>query len=141
MRFKRIALLFILIANTLLLAHSFIPHHHHNGQVCTGTSQAHNEKSGSTDSDSYPDDDDDDTRCILGQTVVIPPNISRAVEIQQLKINNLENFNLNQSVILFSSDDFPDFCTLFDYHHYSEISFLYSFQVNNSRGLRAPPLS
>ena len=31
---KHISILFLFVANALLLAHSFVPHHHHHEQLC-----------------------------------------------------------------------------------------------------------
>jgi hypothetical protein len=115
-----------------------VPHHHHNGLAYFISSNIPNEESGNNKSNDQPNDKDDDTNCILRQTVIIPSNTG-VVPGPLLKIKNPEN--LNRLVTLSSSDWIPDFCTLFDYQYYNNISSLYSFQLNNSRGLRAPPLS
>lgn len=138
MRFKRIALFFILIANTTLLAHSLIPHHHHNGlavSVATTISSHHSDKS----FNDHSHDKDDDSDCILRKEILIPGRSFRSLLNQSdsdPKLNLFHDFNI--SIPILNPPGY--FLTCLSYGvHYDRSHYL--FCLNSSQGLRAPPIS
>ena len=82
MRFKRIALFFILLANTLVLAHSVIPHHHHNGLVINSVTPCC-DGDDSHKFDHHSHNTNDDGICALKQEIIIPGRGNRSGADQQ----------------------------------------------------------
>ena len=138
MRFKRIALFFILLANTLVLAHSILPHHHHKGLVVsvdTTKSSHHGDKS----FNDHSHDSDDDADCALRKEILTPGRSFISARNQQDKDpeQNLFQDIHNSNPILTT----PVYClSSFSSWIHDDIS-QYLFLLNNSQGLRAPPLS
>lgn len=135
MGFKRIALFFVLLANTLVLAHSVIPHHHHKGLVVSiaTTKSDHNCEKSFSD---HSHDNNDDTDCSLRNEILIPGRSFRTSADQ-----NGEDSELNFIKDTNSSISFSEIHSYFSpsWSH-SDLS-LYLTQLNRSQGLRAPPLS
>lgn len=139
MRFKRIAFSFIVFANTLLLAHSIVPHHHHNGLVKNLNIQNRNENN-TLNFDDHAHDDTDDNHCALNREILIPGKSIRTGADQQYE--NLEEpcFQDNNSAIQISTGPITNLCSSsLNNTHYGLSQYL--FLLNNSLGLRAPPLS
>lgn len=139
MRFKRIALFFILLANTLVLAHSIIPHHHHNGLVVdiATTKTSHNNDKNFND---HSHNNDDDTDCALRQEILVPGRIIRSGADQQNENTEVQFFQYINNAILISTDPSHNSCCSSLNHVQYDLS-QYLFLLNNSQGLRAPPLS
>jgi hypothetical protein len=132
---KTTAIIFILLANIILLAHAVLPHHHHDQQVCLSLS--HNHRS----NNDYPADCTHEngsgspvSNCILKQLVIVPANQAR-IEPVVLYLENftycfiLQTGNLFelQSAELVRKNPYPKDVPIFQ-------SFL-----DYSQGLRAPP--
>jgi len=138
MRFKRIALFFIFLANTLVLAHSIIPHHHHKGLVVglSTTNSSHNSHKSFND---HSHDNDDDADCALREEILVQGRSFRFATNQQ---------NEDTEQILFPAfhNSLPILTTPVYYlpcfssgDHY--VISQYLFLLNKSQGLRAPPLT
>lgn len=135
---KTTAIIFILLANIVLLAHAVFPHHHHNQQVCLSNSHCQHSDN---DSSTHPADcthehgsENPVTTCTLKQLVIIPANQGKIEPV----ILYLENFtdcfilqpeysNALQSTELLRINPYPKDVPLFQ-------TFL-----DDSQGLRAPP--
>jgi len=137
------ALVFILLANIILLVHAVIPHHHHQEQVCIEST--HCEDDGSehhhknTDPDHEHDGENNADDCILKQIVVFPTNKGK-LEFEFIsEINN--DFPFNDFHFAFVNTkpraDTPIF--LKDISHQFFISFHRNI-LTTSIGLRAPPI-
>ena len=138
MRFKRIAIFFILFANILVLAHSIIPHHHHKGLVVNiaTTNSTHNNDKNFND---HSHDNDDDADCALRNEILIPGRSFRYATDQNNEDPEL-NFlqDTNNAITVSINPIFYSFCS-FSQIHYDLSQYL--FLLNNSRGLRGPPVS
>lgn len=138
MRFKRIALFFVLFANIILLAHTIIPHHHHNGLVVSvaATVSTHNSDKNFND---HSRDKDDDADCTLRKEIIIPGRSFRSAINQQ---NNDPEENLfhvfQNSIPILPAPVYYLPCFSSSGHY---VIPQYLFLLNNSQGLRAPPLS
>ncbi len=138
MRFKRIALFFILLANTILLAHTIIPHHHHNGLVASvaSTKSSHNSDKSFND---HSHDSDDDADCALRKEILIPGRSFRS-------FINPQDYDPEQKLFQDIHNSIPIITTplyylsFFSSRIHDDVS-QYLFLLNNSQGLRAPPLS
>ncbi|MBA4321596.1 MAG: hypothetical protein C0408_02140 [Odoribacter sp.] len=139
MRFRRIAVFFLLFANILMLAHSIIPHHHHSGLVISSNAPCCN-NSGNHKINDHSHDNGDDTYCALKQEILIPGRSIRSGADQQNE-NPEEPFFQDINIIILISRDpvYNSCCSSLDHHQYGLSHYL--FLLNNSRGLRAPPLS
>lgn len=73
---KRIAILFVLFATILLLAHAFVPHHHHKDHICLSphhcSADGHAHESEIPINDHQHDGQNDSEFCVLKQAVFIP---------------------------------------------------------------------
>lgn len=139
---KKVALVFILLANIILLAHAAIPHHHHDLQVCIDHKLCEDHRTPHTHSplehDHQHNGNDSSDCCILKQLVLLPSNQDK----QECKCSFLTDGH--------SSDDGFQ-AVLFDNEFLSFRSIValntdvplrtppYIVFVNNSLGLRAPP--
>lgn len=139
MRFKRIALFFILFANTLLLAHSFIPHYHHKGLVVSLNTPLSKDYNNQRINDHSHDNVDDDN-CVLKQEILIPVRSIRSGTDQQHE-NPVEQFfqYINNAIPISGDPICTSGCYSLNQAHYDLAQYL--FLLNNSQGLRAPPLS
>ncbi len=137
------AIVFVLLANLLYLAHAVVPHHHHNKLVCLGESQGliHSNSSGHShdnDSDNHDGKDNSD-ECILKELTALPSNEWK----QELKFS-ANDYNPDDKIAFFNSslfigeDAFIPLILQFIPVHYINSSF--SFYVSSSLGLRAPPI-
>jgi len=78
---KSAGLLFVLIANILLVAHGIIPHQHYGGfaLIPADHCEDHYDPAGihTEDTDHKHQDHDHDQSCLLGQAYLVPVNESR----------------------------------------------------------------
>lgn len=135
---KRTAILFILLANIVLLAHAVLPHHHHKQQVCIEGSHCEEEEdiSQTTAHGHQHDNHTNSATCVLKQAVIIPSTEGKFFKC-------CDNYSDNHSYnyyILFNPGNI-------DLQPISEVvafipvlpSFLTS-SVTITPGLRAPPM-
>lgn len=140
--FSRVqTLIYLLLANIILLANITIPHHHHENEICIVDS--HCQKDSETHehkSDGHKHDHDSSTTdcCILNQIYIVPYNQVINTLNNQVKLNHLSQFDgfntisadyrlsfrlptklLNRKLLLLNS---------------------YSCIVSTSNSLRAPPV-
>jgi len=138
MRFKRIALFFILFANTLLLAHSVVPHHHHKGLVVSLDTPLSNDYNNQK-INAHSHDNGDDADCVLKQEILIPGRSFRSAIDQQNEDSVLNLIqDINNSIPFLANPIYYSTCSSFRVHY--DLA-QYLFLLNNSQGLRAPPLS
>lgn len=139
MRFKRIAIFFIFCANTLLFAHSVIPHHHHNGLVINTNTICCDEPNSHKFND-HSHDNNDDGNCALKQEILIPGRSLRSSADPQNENHERQFTHDVNNVILVSTDPCTTSCSASANNRHYDFS-RYLFLLNNSQGLRAPPLS
>jgi len=137
------AIVFIILANILILAHAVVPHHHHNKQVCLINSHCINESftdehGANKDSHSHDGGNNSDD-CVLKEPIVVLSNQWKT----DFKFNNntsdrsgLDDFHYN---LLNSSTEFLiSVLSSFIYERYTDSS--YPSLISVSLGLRAPPV-
>lgn len=85
---KKTALLFVLLANIVILVHAVAPHHHHHNQVCIENVHCQNDctapKHTTSEHNQLPTGSEVTDNCALKQAVVIPSNSFK----QALKCNH-----------------------------------------------------
>lgn len=138
---KLLAIFFILLANTILLAHSVLPHHHHEGYPCIEFLDCENQVC--NDQDNHHSDDhshaDFCEYCVLNNFTFSSYNF-----VTQ-EVKNLETVKY-----------FPDFSDLYavianqvlqkinlsflSQRHISTKQSSFYYFINSSLGLRAPPV-
>lgn len=142
---KRIpAIVFIILANVVLLAHAVIPHHHHEEEVCIvashceSDSQAHDHDDAKHNHEHDGEDNVDD--CVLQQILISPPNKIKH-EIKSLNID-ADRFQADHSQAISVENKFVLAC-------FSSILkakpplliFSYLNFASTVLGLRAPPIA
>ena len=122
-----------------MLAHSIMPHHHHNGLVNNLSTQTRNE-SNTPNFNNHSHDSGDDTYCALKQEILIPGRSIRSGADQQNE-NTEEQFfqDINNAILISTDPIYNSCCSSLNHVHYDLSQYL--FLLNNSQGLRAPPLS
>lgn len=131
---KHISIVFLFIANLLLLVHSVVPHHHHREQLCIEQDHCNDcdheyvytnhSKHHSSEGPNY---------CLVRSVYAVPVNKvaqQNVAVIQLLGIMNYANIELpdltaQQSKLIGKIPDKPN---------------LYSYLASSSFGLRAPPV-
>jgi len=135
---KTTAIIFILLANIILMAHAVFPHHHHEQQVCLNFSNCHHTGNNSpTHADDCAHEHDSCspvTNCILKQLVVVPAGQGR-IEPVVLYLENIADCFILQS----GYSDELQFTELFRINPYPQEIPLYQTFLDYSQGLRAPP--
>ncbi|MGE0020795.1 MAG: DUF6769 family protein [Draconibacterium sp.] len=135
---KTTAIIFILLANIILMAHAVFPHHHHDQQVFLNLSHCQHTNN---DSSTHPadcthehDSSSPVTNCILKQLVVVPANQGRIEPVVLYLENIADCFILHSGY----SDELQ--CTeLFRINPYPKDVPLFQTYLDYSQGLRAPP--
>ena len=139
MRFRRVSAFFIVLATTVMVAHSIIPHHHDYGLITESLSQCRN---GCEDCSltGHPEGAGDDLCCALNSDILVPGKSDRAGEDLQDErplpgyLPSLTGALLNPADPLSVSCCLAGTCL-------QENRSQYLFLLSNPRGLRAPPLS
>lgn len=136
------AIVFILLANLILLAHAVVPHHHHKKQVCLTNSHCINELyayDNGTNHDSHSHDGESNSEdCFLKVPIVISSNQWKVdFKLYNTSDNSgLDDFHYN----LFNNSAkllIPVFSSFY-YEQFPDNS--YTIFVSASLGLRAPPV-
>ena len=143
--FKRATVLFfIMLANIILLAHSVVLHHHQKHKIdIVGFSSyeacetdKHPVKGHNHDSDSKDEHD----YCILKQVIVIPSNLLKQ-ECKWLDSTFVSNdLFAYQAIWRDGQSDLLSFLDGSDIPLPPLIHSSHSYLINNSKGLRAPPV-
>lgn len=138
MRFRKISVLFIVMATTVLMAHSFIPHHHHYeladlNPCCQHECPVHKFNNQS-------DESGDVSFCSLNQEILIPGKSVRSGEDLQDE-RSVPCFTpfMNDGVLNLTDPLSISSCASSTY--LPENGSQYLFLLSSPRGLRAPPLS
>lgn len=138
---RNTALLFILLANIILLAHAAIPHHHHKGQVCIESSPCETDCE-SHEHDATKNDHEHNCNtvsCVLIQDVILPSNYINQVSKSFNYPCNQPNFEGSQA-ILFNSGLIRFIPPNLPIKLIPLISSTYSCFVRTGLGSRAPPI-
>jgi hypothetical protein len=140
---KTIAIASIMLASIVLLAHSVVPHHHHNKQVCLVSTHCTNDKStdehGSTKENHSHDGENNAHDCVLKESAVILSDHWKSYlkfENNRYERSGLDDYHHN---LLNSSTEFV-IPFLFSYIHERHPDCSYSSLITASLGLRAPPV-
>ena len=136
------AIIFLSLANILLLAHAVVPHHHHNKQVCFTNSHCNHDdltdEHGTNQGGHGHDGENNHDDCVLKEPVVVFSNQWKP----EFKFNNTtdrsnhDDFNYN---LLISSTEFRS-PVLSSCINKRAASSSYPSLVSASLGLRAPPV-
>lgn len=136
---KIIAFSFVFLANLAILAHAFLPHHHHEQQVCFERTHCADDAevySHNSTERNHQHDATDNTSCVLNQAVIIP--LSQTKSISSCDHRSDTGYDDFFIISNFGYDDFQTYseteASAPEFH-----SFLISF-VTTSLGLRAPPI-
>lgn len=141
---KNIAIFFLFLANSVLLAHVVVPHHHNNyNMVCVAKSFCHHDKNEHEHKSAVPHHDhkgeNSSESCFLKQFVVIPSNqIKQGFNIAPDSKKHLL-FSDYQSIINYARSD-PFNPIIETNTPIPLIIFSYTFFAVTSIGLRAPPV-
>jgi hypothetical protein len=135
---KTTAIVFILLANIVLMAHAVLPHHHHELQVCLNLSHCHHPEQNSpkhpADCNHEHDSGSPVTNCILKQLVIVPAYQGRIEPV----VLYLENFTDCFILQTGYSVEFQ-FTELFRINPYPKDVPLFQTYLDYYQGLRAPP--
>ena len=138
---KITAYIFILLANTVLLAHAVVPHHHHHEQVCidnTCCQENAKDHEHNTPQDNHQHDGDNNSAtCVLKQVVVLPSNLGRQENACYYGYDN-HSYDFISIVFLTGNDEFIPVFRIFD--SVNDLASSYPSFLNTSLGLRAPPI-
>lgn len=137
------ALIFIILANILILAHAVVPHHHHHKQVCLVNSHYINDNipgEQNTNRENHNHDGEKNSdECILKEPVIVSTNQWRG----NFKFSNIL-LDLNEHNEFYNglSNARTEFLFPVFSRHVSIyfINSTYSSLVSSSLGLRAPPV-
>lgn len=136
------AILFIMLASFLLVAHSVVPHHHHNKQICFDKSHCIHDDlkvEQGTNSDSHRHDGENNhENCVLRDPVVLFSNqwktdFNLISETDHWGLDGVHD-NLLKSITEFLIP------VLSSYVYERVTDSLYPSLVSASLGLRAPPV-
>ncbi|MDA3867766.1 MAG: hypothetical protein PF489_13610 [Salinivirgaceae bacterium] len=143
-KIKHIGRLIVFFAGLVILSHAVVPHHHHDGMVCTASSHCANDtKPHDDNTDEHSSDANDHQHdgghnvqsCFLIQFI---PNQNNHAE-RSLKCGNCD---INIPLLIFAT--FPNNQSLFaestDFSCFPVIQTGYSVFVSKCFGLRAPPI-
>jgi hypothetical protein len=136
------AILLILLANIILMAHAFVPHHHHKSEVCIDNPYGHADSDSHKHSDIEKNNNHDGKNekeyCVLKEFVAIP--INRLIkEIKSFDYSDnhvlLDKFH---SILL--DNGLKAFVSLIKAKAYLPLNTSsYIHFLETSLGLRAPP--
>ena len=142
--FKRVTpIVFIVLANILLLAHVVLPHHHHHKQVCLVKSHCINDNISSGHSsgkESHSHDGENNTNdCVLKELIAVPSNGWKQEFKFASSTNNQQDHGAFQYNLLNIGEEAITaiFLQSFSVH---KKKYSYSYYVSTSLGLRAPPI-
>lgn len=142
---KILAISFLLLANTVLLAHSVVPHHHHCHGVCLEDTHCHSEedhhKDNCSDSEEHHHDsnDLDEDFCSLKQLTPTPVSFysfnHHSIGQKSTKTPFLFYTLFTYNILNLEQQDSspPDYTSYLPLH--------YSHHPSQTQSLRAPPLS
>ena len=142
--FSRVpTLIYLLLANIILLANITIPHHHHESEICIvdshcqTDSETHKHK---TDGHDHEHDGDNNSEyCVLHQVYIIPYNqvIQKYKKLEYVNYHSPSNRFQTISIDVGLLVNLP--INIYS-NHLLLISSRYTSTVTTSTGLRAPPV-
>lgn len=142
--FKRVTpIVFIMLANILLLAHAVLPHHHHHKQVCLVQSHCINDNIStghSTGKESHNHDgENNQDDCVLKELIAIPSNDwKQEFKFTASDYHQQDNDAFHYNLLNIGEEAITAiFLQSVSVH---EIKYSYSYYVSTSLGLRAPPI-
>ena len=140
---RTISILFVSLSILMLLMHTVVPHHHHDGYVCFAIIECdeHNhENDEHTKHQGLPDDCEHTLSCFANSEYIDPQN---AGDIKR-KVSSFQNHDIKHLFpILFLASDFLVYdtvITLSDFKYADSLLFYKYAGTNRFHGLRAPPL-
>jgi hypothetical protein len=136
---KRIAILFVLLANIILLAHAVLPHHYHEKLFCIESTHCTEDATIHTQNSTehnHQHDGTDNTTCVLNQVVIILPNQGRI-------LNEFENCTdtCNHNFYITAPFEYPHLQSLpAIVSTVPKLNLFFTTFVSPTLGLRAPPV-
>lgn len=140
---KNIALLFILSANLIFLAHVLVPHHHHNNEVFVVNdeceSQCHSEEHAAAEHNHEQEENGNTDYCSLNKVfVVTQEQINKDLEL--LKTTNIDLLSNICLAVLFADFSITPFLNKNLYRNPPLLQNKYIHFASSCKGLRAPPI-
>ena len=138
---KGSSILFILVANIVLLAHLILPHHHHHEEVCfvNNHCQTDHDRQNHDDANHEHDTNNDFRNCALRQDIILPSNPDRQ-EIKSFDTpDNYSGYQTLQAVLL-NSDLVKQILKNFYRPPAPRLFSSYTRFAIKCCGLRAPPI-
>jgi len=142
--FRKIAILFLFLANSILLLHSAVPHHRHEGMFC----MISNEADCSSECDDHEKDhhkqdhpnecEDGVEDCELSTQLIVPANGNSKLQVVVIDLKHNPIFGINQ--LNFSDKNLsPPFRPDISPHQFIFKLPLCNNYLPESNGLRGPP--
>lgn len=140
---KYTAILFILLANIILLAHAVTPHHYHQGKVCIESSHCHasddTHSHDKTETEHEHDNNSTPEYCALKQVVLVLPNQSKQKhEYPDCTDNHIPQIGYHAVLLNTNLSTFTP-SKLSNLHSCFSLS-SYKYTISSGIGLRAPPI-
>lgn len=142
MRKKIIPIFFILLANIIVLGHTFIPHHHHHREVCIIKSHCQDDSESHKHNHAEPSHQHDGEKntevCVLKLFFVIPTNQAKP-EFKCVKSfsNNDHTFSFHAVYQEYNTANSIQWSNTSAFQQIAISDYL--FDLVNGIGLRAPP--
>jgi hypothetical protein len=134
------SIVFLLLANTILLAHDVIPHHHHDDtEICFEHHQCEDIHSHDSETPS-PLSKEKETCCQLAETLVFTPASSVEINCPCCESNHKKDF-FDSVLFAYISFDGLIFWAQLPFRQNPYKSNNYLFLADHINGLRAPPLA
>jgi hypothetical protein len=137
---KSLGLVLLLAANIILLAHVFIPHHHHKQAVCIESTHCEGDKASHNhaipDRDHQHDGTSEFFNCILNQVITLPINPGK--EISDC-ITYSGNFSFDCFILSGEIAKIPPNACYQSFIDKNILLADHSHYISSHLGLRAPP--
>lgn len=136
---RKAQIFFVSFAVVMLLVHTIIPHHHHKIIACFSSSDDHCEychhDTKKQEHHSGNNETEHGENCTLQQMLTIPRNNVKPITEYENLANHLQDIAIDILTIDYVNIQFVNL-SYFDFSPTSK----YTFLINSSSGLRAPPL-
>jgi len=132
---KWTAILFLFIANSVLLVHSAVPHHFYEGSICEINTTCKTECADhKTHQHHEHQDESNNLDCELDTVVVLPSSVLN----KNIAAVELEIFSNHQISFLEHNDKIGSFL-IYQKHFIPQKLNLYLLSLSSNQGFRAPP--
>jgi hypothetical protein len=133
------SIVFLLLANIIMLAHDVIPHHHHDDNICFENHSCTANHSHESEAPNQPSKDKE-TCCLLAGTLIFTPASSVEINCPCCESSHNREF-FDYSFIAYGSVVGLNFWAQLPFRQNPHKSNNYHFLADQTYGLRAPPLA